>query len=352
MIHRRRSIVITRLLAVLCLIAGALVAWLPTPATAEAPAAIGWWNKAKPEFPSELGGDPLPPPPDVPDEGFLVANDPTGPMAIAGLRFEATDAVKAVLTLHAPEDSPWADTVELSACPVLTEWEPVFDGAWDNRPELSCDTIEAAGEFNDDRTTVTFQINEEFFRLGVLVSTIEIGLRPSSSSVQPFRAPFAEPGIDALVAVDGGPLIRPAGSGDGEEVLAPPPALPPPAAGSPIGGSDDLGGSLSSDQGLGDTTPTTVANGPQQTETAGQETAAPIASPDSGGERLLAGALLAMLGMGLFLSSTRQPHQPRLIGGLAHRSDGGELDAPPPPGHGEERGLGRFRRARSGQPVG
>jgi hypothetical protein len=353
--HSRR--VILRSLAAACLTASAIVAVWPAPAQAESPDSTGWWNKLKPVLPPDAG-NPIPPPPDVPAEGLLVANDPSGAQAFVALRFEATRARQAVLTLHAPGDEPVPPTAAMVACPVLSDWDQVFDGPWERRPDVDCLTIAAPGEISDDGLTVTWPINEEYFRLGVLVNKIEIAVLPDPASAVPFRAVFERPGFDALVA--DGPLIEPAGVDGGEGgAIVPPPELPTAIDAPPLSGGAGVlppDGSFGSDAGL---PPSDVAGDGSAPGGSGAttpiESAASLAAPGSTSDRMMAAALLALTAAGLFLASGRHAPRPKLIGGLAHRADAPGSAAQPDEWSDSDQdptgGVGRFRRVRSGAPV-
>lgn len=356
---------LTRSLAAALLVAAlAVVAWPAAPATAESPDSAGWWNRARPVLPSDAG-DGFVDPYGTPNGGIAVANAPDGPAAIGALRFAATRARKATLTLKAPEGETISDQAMLVACPVSGEWDGASNGPWDERPEVICETVAVPGEVSADRGEVRFAINEEFFRLGVLVNSIEIGVASAPGHQIPFEQTFQRPSGDALVASS--PLVEPPQFGNGNEGGGPPETFAPPATQPPSNDSSPpptFGGFESP----GDT----VFEAPPPVDNAGNvsvddpvftnttvpgEVAAPVPVSSSSSDRLLAAAVLALMAGSLFMATTQQPREPKLIGGLAARGGAAPATATatgqdPPQGGPGEGGVGRFRRLRDKLPTG
>src|SRR5439155_15183887 len=93
------------------------------PVAAVAPNATGWWFKLQPAG----VGVPVAPP-NVPPGGLFVAADPTGPTAVAALRFEVDEGAPATLALKAAQGSTtMAATID--ACPASTPWSPPAGGS-------------------------------------------------------------------------------------------------------------------------------------------------------------------------------------------------------------------------------
>ncbi|MGH2684395.1 MAG: hypothetical protein ACRDJP_02895, partial [Actinomycetota bacterium] len=101
---------VLRLIATLLLTVGVPLAWVAT-ATADAPTQAGWWfklNAAPAEPPAAPVPAPVPAPvetptspPNVPEGGLYIANDPTGPTAIAAVQLLADPGATGTFTLEA-----------------------------------------------------------------------------------------------------------------------------------------------------------------------------------------------------------------------------------------------------------
>jgi hypothetical protein len=121
------------------------------PAAAVTVVESGWWWR--------LQDGTLPTPP-VADAGSLwIAADPTGPLAMAAMRFEMAEGEAApIVTLElSRHTNPTA--VSLLACPVTETWEPVDGGAWSARPKYDCTNGSVAGAFSLDDTRVQFDLS-------------------------------------------------------------------------------------------------------------------------------------------------------------------------------------------------
>lgn len=170
---------VSRTVAGLAVGVGAVVSGGTSPAAALEPVRTGWW--------SELSAAPSPP--DVPDDGIHVAGGPGGPSAIAALVFELpADTVPTSLTLTLAGASPMASG--LQACVIPAEaagFEPVQNGAWDDRPEHDCELGASPATVDGER--VTFDLGS-FAQGGVLA----VALVPGATD----RASMEHPGSDAL----------------------------------------------------------------------------------------------------------------------------------------------------------
>ncbi|HEX9682291.1 MAG TPA: hypothetical protein VGA13_04370 [Acidimicrobiales bacterium] len=324
---------LARLASLLCLVGAAAMA-VPVGANAESPDSSGYWNRLKPKPPEEAPsvGNPIPPPPDVPQESLLVSHSGAEPQAISALRFAASQAVDATLILHR-DDSEDAEVpfstgqldVPILACAIASSWDGEVDGAWENRPLWNPDAC-TSGVANAADDTMSWPIDERHFRNNPVVDSIEMALIPDGN--QPFRIVFDKPTSDALRANDGSPLV---------EVSAfefePLPAAPPPGSASgpstaPATPSPTFAATPPSPQ--LDTAPLTPAPaaGPALDTAAPvppAETSAPVLvaadqpRADSESERLLATVILAVMGVSLAFATTGSAPEPRLIGGLARR---------------------------------
>lgn len=349
-VDRRRVTLVLRAMAAVCVMVAAGLA-VVAPAGAEPPDQIGFWNRLKPDLPPDLG-NPLPPPPDVPQDGFLVANDSSGPQAIAALRFNANRAQETILVVSSHDGSSLAGT-DIVACPITGEWDQQFDGKWSDRPDLLCVATAEKGILSSDETTLTFRLGPEFFRDRVLVDYIEIGLSPAEGANLPFRAIFGNPGSNGLTGVDG-PLFAPPTLPP--TTRAPATTAPPPTVASTLppqtfavtpdtgffGGTTDTSAAPTTSI---DFVTTTVLPSDEQAFTN-----AAAAIPSDGSDRLLAIILLLLTAAGLFMVSNQTAPTPRLLGGTARmRGEAGAVDTAAP----EEPvgGVGKFKRARSGMPT-
>src|SRR5436190_625403 len=93
-------------------------------AHADAPVQQAWWNKLR------QGGLPAPAPPDAPADGLYVSVDPSGPAAIAAVRF-ASEA-PGTLTLKLTTGNP---SFAVEAHPATAAWQPVQNGDWSDAPK-------------------------------------------------------------------------------------------------------------------------------------------------------------------------------------------------------------------------
>jgi hypothetical protein len=213
---------------------------------ADAPSAYGWWYAANAGLPVAP-----PAPPSVPADGMYVANDVSGPAAIAALSVPVpSGAGMGPLVLHI------AGTPLMSqppvACPLRSAIKPAEAGAWSDRPMYDCAQAQKVGSVDAAKTTVTFDASP-FLRDGAVGVVILAG-GPTD------QVAFNKPGSDTLSvstvpgAVPAGPAVGPsdaasfAGPAAGNDVAPSAPALgatpysgldlgPPASAASPAGPS-------------------------------------------------------------------------------------------------------------------
>jgi ABC-type branched-subunit amino acid transport system ATPase component/ABC-type branched-subunit amino acid transport system permease subunit len=173
-----------RRFAVLAL--GVLVVLLLAPASrADAPAQQGWWNKLR------QGGVPAPAPPDAPADGLYVAADPTGPLALAAVRFRAD--VPGSLTLHmAPNQTAPGTAVSIS--PATKDWKAVQNGDWTAAPTFNA-AVSIAGRPSTDGSSITWPLPESFPTTGGVIDVVlvEQGSGPATTA-------FGKPGADAYTS--------------------------------------------------------------------------------------------------------------------------------------------------------
>jgi len=345
----RQSVV--RLVATLLLVVGVPMAWVAT-ATADAPTQAGWWFKLN-AAPSDAPAAPVPAPapvevptspPNVPEGGLYIANDPTGPVAIAAVQLPANEGATGTLTLKAAEGG--AGTPTIAACPAVGVWTaPEGGGAWAEAPAYDCNAGKAVGEVADDGT-VTFALDSALAAPG---GGFDVVLLPDPDSGTPFQTPFEAPGDDAW-APQGGTDPLAEGSNASTSDFSSEPASD--AAGSESfdsGGAaaESGGGDFSTDFSAGDSggsidagtppvdagTPPSEQPGAPITATGDEAAAAqPVADDNSGKERAIAIGLLVAMAAGLFWVSSRT----------------GATGA----GQAVAAGVGRFARPRAGRPNG
>ena len=356
----------------------------PSPSSAEAPQATGWWSRRLPlqgevegasarpavrytpqqELPIDptdpVGGPvttlplpvpvptiPVPPvtlPPDpgpgtpnptVPDGGLWVANDPTGAVAISAIRYRG-DIGTGELKL---DFAPGSTTVgAVIACPALSEFTPGPNGAWADRPAHDCERMALTGRLSSDATSMQFTIPQGFVPFGERV--LDIVLLPDPSRGDVFSLYFQKPDENSLDVSQGQELPPPV-----DELPDPEPASLP----API---DDSSGGFDSG---GFDSPTDVASPSTPSVPTEQADPSPLVPKPIAGflepftesrtGRIIAVMVLLGLGAGLWLFGGQPIRQPRLLGALADDTPA-LVDVPTDSG----RGIGRFRRDRSSPP--
>ena len=115
---------------------------LSQPAAAIAPADLhyGWWTQAAA---GGLGGAIAP---DVPADGLLIQNSPSGPVALAAISFSVPDGGTATIKLDTAGQPVMTQPPQ--ACLLTSPFTPVEGGAWTDRPTYDCKapvTGQAAG---------------------------------------------------------------------------------------------------------------------------------------------------------------------------------------------------------------
>ncbi|MGQ0432181.1 MAG: hypothetical protein ACT452_07220 [Microthrixaceae bacterium] len=211
------------------LLAGLLIAFLPAGSGAEEPLITGWWQRDIPltgqsgatAVIAQIASSPrqIPPPPTVPpvpvtvppdvtipdpgqdaplpdptpSGGLMVANDPTGPRAMAALRFDAPTAAGGIVTLQVTDGSTPAPAIR--ACPSLSDWQAGPNQAWSRRPAHDCGRVAVASTVAADGT-VTFDLPDDFRDPDA--AFFDVILVPAEGDGTPFQTVFAKPGADAF----------------------------------------------------------------------------------------------------------------------------------------------------------
>lgn len=343
---------------------------VPSPARADAPSEYGYWTKAQSPTSPNPSLVPVPPtvpaqPPEqvIPAGGLYVAlgpkttqPDPTAapnpvePTAVSALRFYVEPGSPAVLALtvadtydaDGPNQNPHPPYL-VDACAVNTDapqWDaPDGPGRYDDRPAWDCDSTSTPGVVEEDGQRITWDLGTAFesFEGQIDVVLVPKGMQDPQNSTQvqpvPFQLAFSPPDDQTLTVeiLDTGEEVV-----EGEEFTL---------------DSLDLEGlgdfALDGDTfGLGDDLGPLDEGGADEPGR-GTRPIRPIARApipfDSRGDRILAVALLFMLGTGLWWVGGSPVRPPRLLGSLA-----GEATAAP--SRVTTGGVGRFTRPRTGRP--
>lgn len=318
---RRRAAVV--FLALTLVSAGGL-------ASAAAPDTYGWWWKAQ-----QTSDFMLPAPPSVPADGLYVANDPSGPTAVAGLRYASAGSGSAVLQLVVAQGSTSAIADQIVACPTSDAVSGGQAELWAARPEGDCDAGKVPGEASPDGTAVVWKLGSPF---EVAPSTWNVVLQPDPESLVPFQVAFDAPAENSFAAARQG---------------TPPPApttapAPAPPASLPTQGDATIGGGSDVPAEFG---PPSVPSAETEAAPDPAPVSAPVAaSPtppverDDLRDRLLAAAIFGAIAISLWFlwmrEGTRAALLARILPGRTAPANG---DVP-------ERGLGRFVRDRERPP--
>ena len=313
-------------------------------AAAQGPDQIGWWSEAQ-QAPSPLPVNA------VTGDNLMVGNDPSGPNAIAAVRFTvpsnidgaAVDpsTVPATLTLHVAANSA-VGTPAVAACIVVANWEPATAGSWDAKPNYSC-SPNAIGTLAGD--TAIFQLTPELQRSAGLY---DLALAPAPGKSDPFSVQFVPPGADSLAL----------GAGSSPAGTAAPPAETPATETLPgvsTAPGPDLGtpGLLSAPAlPLSPAPAATPAATPRATRTTPGLFRPRLAKVSAKrAQRALALGLLGLVAAAVWWFGGGQARSPRLLGSLGESEAGGQLAADGgAPLYLPSGGIGRFARPRTGPP--
>src|SRR4051812_43554582 len=176
------------------------------------PDAQGWWSEAQ-QAPQALPVDAVTGP------NLQVGGDPTGPNAIAAVRFVVPGtiddapvdpaSVSGTLTLKVAPNTTLG-TPAVIACPVLGTWQPANAGAWSTRPAYNCDRS-AAGALSTDQGSMGFKLAPSWGHGG----TFDVALVPAPANQAPFSVQFLPPAADSFVLGSGSAAATPGGTEPG-----------------------------------------------------------------------------------------------------------------------------------------
>lgn len=287
----------------------------------------GWWWKPN-QVPNNLAVPPVPP--GVQSDGLYVAADPSGPFALAAVRYLAYGS--GTLTLEFTPDGN-SGIPSIAACVVLTQWDGATAGRWEGKPIYDC-ARQSDGVVSEDGSEMAFQLDPTMQKVAGVYDIVLAPVGPV-----PFTASFNAPRSENLVT-DGSGSPEPAAST--AEPFQPTDPLP----------SGDFGPYETTFPVLDESRtagPTSAAPAPPQTLTPRinapivPAAANPLALPDDRNERLAAMVGLGLLLLGAWWFGGRTVRPPRLLGSVAGRAiqiDATEVVEAP------ARGIGRFARPR------
>lgn len=282
--------------------AGILVAAFAPVSDAATVADSGWWDRNN--------GVPLNGAPPPAEGALRVANDPTGPSAVAAVRIQLDAGERQPTLVLRVIGDPAPATAGFLACTPEAPWTGDSGGPWGERPVADCEAGRAGGRVSADGTTVSFDLTI-LAESGVVDAVIGPVAAAGNPVGDTFVVDFAAPAETDVVTVQSSsstttPTTSPSasptptfdsgssGSGSGSSGFTPAPSPGVPAtipAGTPT-----------PDVATPDTAPTGDAAAPPLAGP-GEEIAAdaPLESDTSG--RRLAGAGIAVViaGVGAYL---------------------------------------------------
>ena len=312
----------------------------PAGAATIGPDAQGWWSEAQ-QAPQPLPVDTITGP------NLQVGGDPTGPNAIAAVRFVVPgtiddapvdpSSVSATLTLKVAPNTT-IGTPAVVACPVLGTWQPASAGAWSTRPAYNCDRSAAATASGD---SMVFKLDPS---LQATSGRYDLALVPAPTNQAPFSVQFLPPAGDSLALGSGAPA---AGAGESEPApdTEPLPVTPDTSAASvPLGGSPSfaVGGPLPVEP-APEATPGARASTPR----ANSLLPGPLRRASTKrSQQAIALVMLALIVLALWWFGGEQVRAPRLLGSL-----GEGVQVEDPNVYVRSGGIGRFARPRTGPPA-
>lgn len=329
---------------------GAIAAWalavaplLPTFGAGTSGATLdaqGWWSSAQ-ALPVQ--GDPtglglttvptVPAPATVPVDGLNVANDASGPTAIAAVRYRLDGQAGGTLTLTLASGSTLTGTEKLTVCPVQGGFTPAQNGRWDSRPGYDPASCVVVGTPNEGSTAFTFDVPATF---ASTFGDVSILVAPDPTSTTPFSLAFDKPADDSFTVTTQVQSSTPA--------AASPPAYQP---GSAVYTPPVASGSFAAP--ATPTAPTTVAPAQTGDEVAADSTVALPVVPVGDKSRTAQYAAVAMLlaiGAAFWWLASQSQRVPRLLGSVGGANQGTAVLVTGPTRVGRARGVGRFARHR------
>jgi len=306
---------------------GALVLVLSTtaiPAHGQAPDDVGWWFVAK----SHTVPVAPPAPPNVPDGGLYVQQDPDGPAAVGAIRANVEGATGATLTLKAAQGSTTTLGAPVQACATTSPWQPPLPapGYWEDRPEAGTSCV--PGTVSTDGAYVAFHFSGALLADGAL----DVVVLPVDGAT-PFAIAFDKPAPDSLTT-------QTAPSTDVDSAYSTPALDSSPAATATLASPPfTVAGPMSI---ASPSSPTTTAPTSRPQVAVVPSVLNPLGGDADRGERVASLTGASLLLVGWWLLSTRRARLPQRVGALAV---GGVATVDVPT---RTVGIGRFARPREG----
>jgi hypothetical protein len=340
-----------------------------SPASADAPVKVGWWNLAS-------GGGQAAPAPDTNAGGIRVAVATNQWLSFGAVQYSLPRDGSATLELKITQISGNSNAPvfnQILACPTKdNNWKAGDDQDAAGAPAFDCDVRHFVGHLSADQTTMTFLVDGSAdVSDGVLSLAIvpqhsteipEAGTDPGTGTdlTPPFAIDFDKPGANEFTAEANGSSSDSGSGGTDSSSTTPPPTTTgssssgggtaAPAA--PAAGSINVPPATGTDPAAGQSP---VVAGQQPTSTGAGSGVAPAAavapakSDNSKHDLLL--VLLVLILFGILYTQNGAQRAPRIAASAPRPADGDAtaLPVPYPPGFGVPgRGLGRFNKPRVG----
>jgi hypothetical protein len=335
-----------------------------SPASADAPVKVGWWNLAS-------GGGQAVPAPDTNAGGIRVAVATTEWLSYGAVQYSLPRDGAATLELKVTQISGNSNAPQLNqivACPTKdNNWKAGDDQDSSGAPGYTCDVRKFVGHLSADLTTMTFlvdgsaDVSDGVLSLAIVPEhTTEIpeaGTDPGTGTdlTPPFVVDFDAPTSNAFTPEDNGSSDFGSGSTDTS-------TTPPTTTGSTGAGATGAPSGASGPVSVPPMTTTDAGNGQSPVVASQQPTGTgtgtgngvtpaaavgPAKSDNSKHDLLL--VLLVLILFGILYTQNGTPRMP--LTAAMPRAGGGDGATPPipyPAGSGTPRGLGRFNKPRGG----
>ena len=334
-----------------------------SPASADAPTKVGWWNFAS-------GGGQAAPAPDTNAGGLRVAVSTSQWLAIGAVEYSLPSDGSATLELavtHITSGSGAPGLNDIQACPTKDDsWKAGDNQDAAGAPAWDCSVHHFVGQLSSDQSTMTFQVDGSAdVSPGVLSLAIVpehttslpvVNTDPGTDTdlTPPFAIDFDKPGSNSFVSDDTSSSSSSSSDSSGGSSSAPPPTdtgstgttTTPSFPAPPSSGDVSVPASTTTDTG------TTPVVAPQQTNTGATTPAAataPAKTDNSRHDLLL--VLLVLLLFAILYTQNMQQRAPRRVAATTSpgqpAADAATLPVPYPVGA-PVRGLGRFSKPRAG----
>lgn len=326
----------------------AIVPMMPTFAAASGATldASGWWNRNQ-ALPVQ--GDPtglglttvptVPAPATVPADGLYVANDASGPSAIAAVRYLLDGQAGGTLTLHLAEGATLTGTEALTACPVQGGFTPAQNGRWDSAPAYDPASCVVIGTPDAEGSAFTFDVPATF---ASSLGDVSIVIAPQPDSATPFSVAFDKPADDSFTVTTQVQAQTPAAA-------TPPPAyVPGSAVYTPPAASFAAPPTIEAPT----TTVPAVTDG-SEVAVAAPPAAVPAAATadEDRAAKFAAVAMLLAIGAAFWWLAKQPSRVPRLLGSVGGAANPAEAQVRALVRTGRARGIGRFARYREAPPT-